>query len=348
MRRFLGAVLAGIGAVLLVLAIGLPTLLAPAVSQLPSTLQICKPGSRTDPAGCVPSYDAKATGATYLQFQNGEAHINTGDLIDSVEIVPQTEKTAAAIANGTLDSDAMIWDVYTTTKDSAGVKVAQTSSEVALSRKTGAAVPWSGQFLADDSQSTVQFSGNEYQFPFNARAKDYPVFDDNTHTTFLAKYTSTDNIDGLDTYHLVMHIPSQQIGLPESSMSVLLSLFAPKATGGKLMYTDDKELWFDPNTGALVKFRDHQTKTLVADDGTQKTLLDGDFKSVDSETAQFVAYAKKNDQRLQLVGVFAPIGFAVVGLIVLIVGLVLLRTPAAARPDATAWDDNLPEPRHRF
>jgi hypothetical protein len=348
MRRFLGAVLAGIGALLLVLAIGLPTFIAPAVSQLPSTLQICKAGSRTDPVGCVPPYDAKATGATYLQIDGSGAHINIGDLIDTVEIVPQTSKTAAAIANGTLDSGAMIWDVYTTTKDTAGAKIAQTSSEVALNRKTGAAVPWSGQFLADDSQSTVRFTGNEYQFPFNTQAKDYPVFDDNTHTTSVAKYTSTDNIDGLDAFHFVIHVPSTQIGLAPANMSALLQFFAPKATSGKLMYTDDKELWVDPNTGALVKFRDHQTKTLVADDGTERLLLDGDFKSVDSETAGFVSYAKKNDQMLQLVGVFAPIGLAVFGLIIMIVGLVLLRTPRAQLPDASSWDDNLPEPRHRF
>jgi hypothetical protein len=348
MRRFLGAVLAGIGALLLVLAIGLPTFLAPAVSQLPATLQICKAGSRTDPVGCVPPYDAKATGATYLQFDGAGAHINTGDLVDTVEIVPQTDKTAAAIANGTLDPDAMIWDYYTTTKDSAGAKVAQTSAEIALNRKTGTAVPWSGQFLADDSQSTVHFSGNEFQFPFNAQAKDFPIFDDNTHTTSLAKYTSTDNIDGLDAYHFVVHVPSTQIGLPQPSMSALLQLFAPKATSGKLMYTDDKEIWFDPNTGALVKFRDHQTKTLVADDGTEKTLLDGDFKSVDSETAQFVAMAKKNDQMLQLAGVFAPLGLGLVGLIILITGLLLLRTPRSQLPDASSWDDNPPEPRHRF
>ena len=32
----------------------------------------------------------------------------------------------------------------------------------------------------------------------------------------------------------------------------------------------------------------------------------------------------------------------------LIVGIVLLRTPRSQLPDASSWDDNLPEPRHRF
>jgi hypothetical protein len=348
MRRFLGAVLVGIGALLLVLAVGLPTFLAPAAAQLPTTLQICKSGSRTDPAGCIPPVDAKASGATYLQLDASGGHINTGDLTDTVEIVPQIDKTAAAVSNGTLDGDAEIWDVYTTARDTAGIKISQTSAEVALNRKTGSAVPWSGQFLADDSQTTVRFSGNEYQFPFNAQAKDYPIFDDNTHTTSIGKYAGTDNVDGLDAYHLVVNVPSTQLTLPQASMSALLTLFAPKATSGKLMYTDDKELWFDPTTGVLLKIRDHQVKTLVADDGTQKVLLDGDFKSIDSETAATVASAMKNDQMLQLVGVFAPIGLAVSGLIILIVGLVLLRAQAANMPDPSAWDENLPEPRHRM
>jgi hypothetical protein len=58
--------------------------------------------------------------------------------------------------------------------------------------------------------------------------------------------------------------------------------------------------------------------------------------------------AKKNDQMLQLAGVFAPLGLGLVGLIILITGLLLLRTPRSQLPDASSWDDNLPEPRHRF
>src|SRR5262245_20565307 len=253
MRRFLGAVLVGLGALLVVLAVGLPTFLAPAVGQLPSTLQPCKAGSRTDPPGCLATVDAKAANATYLQFDPAGAHINTGDLITTFEIVPQTDKTANAIADGKLQSDAQIWDIFQTTKDSLAVKVAQQSAELALNRKTGAAVPWEGQFLNDGTEDTVKFSGNEYQFPFNTQKQDYAVFDDNIKTTTTAKFTSTDNIDGLDTYHFVAHIPSTELSLPRQSIDALIQLFAPKATSAKLTYTDDKEIWVDPSTGVLIK-----------------------------------------------------------------------------------------------
>jgi hypothetical protein len=349
MRRFVGAVLVGLGALLLVLAIGLPTFLAPAVGQIPSTLQPCKAGSRTDPAGCLAPTDAKATNATYLQFDPAGAHINTGDLITTFEIVPQTDKTSNAIADGKLDGDAEIWDVFQTTKDSVGVKVAQQSAELALNRKTGAAVPWEGQFLNDGTEADVKFSGNEYQFPFNTQKQDYAVFDDNVKTTTTAHFRSTDNIDGLDTYHFAAQIPSTELSLPRESIEALMQLFAPNATSAKLMYTDDKEIWVDPSTGVLIKVRDHQTKTFVADDGTTKTLLDGDFQSLDSETAQVVASAKKNGQQLLLVGVYAPIGFGLVGLILLIVGFVLLRAGDGVGPGPdSSWDENLPQSRHRL
>jgi hypothetical protein len=347
MRRIMGAVLVGLGALLLVLAIGLPTFLAPAVAQVPSTLQLCNKGSRTDPAGCLPPFDAKATNATYLQFDPAGAHINTGDLVSTLEVVPRLDKTASAITDGSLQKDAQIWDVYSTTKDTGGTPVAKASGEVAVDRKTGAAVPWSGQFLDDDSQEVVTYSGNEYQFPFNAQAKDYAVFDDNLKTTATAKYTSTDSIDGLDAYHLVIHVPSTQIQLPRESIDSLMQLFAPNATSAKLMYTDDKQIWFDPTTGVILKVEDHQTKTFVADDGTSKVFLDGDFKSLDSETAEAVSAAKKNSTQLKLVGVYGPIGFAVIGLILLLVGLVLVRSNVVPQPEP-GWDDNLPEPRHRL
>ena len=41
MRRFLGAVLVGLGTLLIVLAVGMPTFLEPQVSQLPTNLKAC-------------------------------------------------------------------------------------------------------------------------------------------------------------------------------------------------------------------------------------------------------------------------------------------------------------------
>src|SRR5215475_1744512 len=186
MRRFLGAVLAGLGAVLIVLAIGVPIFVVPAVTKLPYDLQPCKTIGVDDPKGCLEPSVVVADGATFLQIDSSGLHIVSGTLQTTVEVVPQPKLTADEQTKGKIGDNDVIWDVASTTQRAdTGAVISQSKSELALNRTTGAANPnWDGQWI-DDSKNkdyNVKFSGQEYKFPFDTQKQDYTYFDDNLRT----------------------------------------------------------------------------------------------------------------------------------------------------------------------
>jgi hypothetical protein len=350
MRRFLGAVLVGLGTLLIVLAVGMPTFLEPQVSQLPTNLKPCNAGSTTDPAGCLPPVTATAVQAAYLQtYNDGSAKVNQGNLIDTVEVKPQPNMTVQEQNAHRIPDTAVIWAVYSTVKDGQGVVIQQTTILIALDRKTGAAVNWSNQYLADGYNQPVTFKGNEFQFPFNTEKKDYAVFDENIKTTVTAKFMGVESVNGLDTYHFHSDVPDTPLDLPQNDLDALGNIFAGGQGGMQVIYSDAKDIWVEPTTGVLIKVRDQQHKVLEDANGKQiQVLLDGDFLTDDSSVKAAVDSANHNVSQLKLVSVYLPIGLGVVGLVLVIVGFLLLRTSSGTAADPGNWDETLPEPRHRL
>jgi hypothetical protein len=353
MRRFLGAVLAGLGAVLIVLAIGVPFFVVPAAMKLPYDLQPCKTPGVDDPKGCLEPSFVVADGAKFLQIDSTGLHIvESATLKTTVEVVPQPKLTADEQAKGKIGGNEVIWDVASTTQRAdTGAVISQSKSELALDRTTGAADPnWDGQWI-DDSKNkdfSVKFSGQEYKFPFDTQKQDYTYFDDNLRTALPLKFTSVETINGLDTYHFTQDVPDTQLTLDSSTLELLRSTYTPKATTAKLMYHDHRELWVAPVAGQIVKVSDHPVQTLVGDDGTGQVLLDADFQYTSESVARAVDSAKSNQTQLSILRLYGPIGAGVIGLVLLLVGVLLLRAPRTTYGERDGFDETLPEPRHRL
>jgi hypothetical protein len=350
MRRFLGAVLVGLGTLLIVLAVGMPTFLEPQVSQLPTNLKPCNVGSTTEPAGCLPPVTARAVQAAYLQtYDDGSAKVNSGDLIDTVEVKPQPNMTVSEQNAKRIPDTAEIWAVYATVKDAQGVVIQQTTVLIALDRKTGAAVNWANQYLADGTDQPVTFKGNEFQFPFNTEKKDYAVFDENIKTTVTAKFKAEEDINGLNTYHFQSQVPDTPLDLPQNDLDALGNTFAGGQGGMQVIYSDTKDVWIEPTTGVIIKVRDQQHKVLEDANGKSiQVLLDGDFITEDASVKAAVDSAKSNTSQLKLLGIYLPVTLGIVGLVLLIVGFLLLRSGGSTAADPGNWDETLPEPRHRL
>src|SRR5262245_17939756 len=98
MRRFVGALLFGLGAIFAVVAVGLPFYVAPAVTKLPYEMVPCPAAPAEQPSGCLKPSVAEANDATFLQIQTVDGklviEVNTADLRSTTEVIPKARRTA--------------------------------------------------------------------------------------------------------------------------------------------------------------------------------------------------------------------------------------------------------------
>jgi hypothetical protein len=363
-RRFVGTVLIGFGVLFLVLAVGLRFFVAPAVTKLPYDMQQCPAPEESQPAGCLKPSVAEALGATFLQIESGSLSIRQGTLRSTTWVRPQPDTTAAWQSTGEgnrLGDNAVVWNVSSEARwvDGGDAVISAYSTELALDRVTGAALPWDAQWLDDANLGTavpkhnVDYKGQVYKFPFGTEKKDYEIYDTNIQQALPARFVDVASVGNLEAYHFKQEIPRQPaVNVSPASLAALRTTFASTATGVKVMYSNVREVWVDPVTGAYLDVREQQLKELVPDDGTDgpTTLLRADFKYTAETVTNAVKSAENNRFQLSLVHLWGPIGLGIVGLLLIIGGSLLAFRRGRQEPvyETGAWDESLPEPRHRL
>jgi hypothetical protein len=214
--------------------------------------------------------------------------------------------------------------------------VSQYKAELAIDRDTAAAVDWDNQFLQDagpGAPSTVDFAGQLYKFPFGTEKKDYEYFDRDLRKAMPIMYRGTETIKGLETYRFQQVIPETPLNFPAERITGLLNTFAPGATSGQVTYSNTRTIWVEPVSGTFIKVQEQQRKTLVPATGTPTALLNGDFVYTDETVTRNVDSAGDTKGQVLMISRYLPIGLAVLGAILLILGLVLVTSGrrAAAR-----------------
>jgi len=355
-RRFVGTVLVGFGVLFLVLAIGLPVYVAPAVTRLPNDLQACPAADKPQPSGCIKPSVAEAAGATFLQIKDGKPAIQRGTLRSTTEVLPRADVTAAWQRSGKLGDDAVVWDVYgtavwTETKE----VISAYSTELALDRASAAAIDWDGQWLDDADLGpgktplrNVKYEGQTYKFPFGTDKIEYKIFDRDLRRALPARFREVTSVNGVEAYKFDQVIDKQELAVPAASLGVLLSTFAPGATSAKVLYSNTREVWVEPTTGAYLNVRERQLKTLVPDTGSETTLLDADFRYTTATIDNSVKSASNNVNRLKLVNLYGPIVFGILAVLAIVGGLLLARRRESPTFKTGAWDETLPKSRHRL
>lgn len=326
MKARLGAVLFGIGILLVVVAGGLAFYVAPAVTKLPYDLKLCKSAAEE---GCLQPSVAEATNARFLQTKGGATPvvaIQTGTLQSTTEIDPRADLTASALT-GDLKDSAVVWDAFGTVKwVETGDVISQYSAELALDRVTAAGQAWDKQFLQDagpDAPSAVSYTGQTYKFPFHTEQKTYQYFDRDLRKALPIQFQGTEEIKGTEAYRFQQVIPETELAFAPERLNGLLSRFAPEATGGKVTYRNTRTIWVEPVSGTFLKVQEQQGKTLVPDVGEPTVLLDGNFTYTDKTITNSVESAGETRSQLLLIGRYVPIALAVLGALALIAGLVL-------------------------
>lgn len=307
--RVLSAALFGLGVLALVFAGGLAFVVAPTVERLPYDLKLTQSV-------------AEAPNARFLQIADGVAKVESGPLRSTVTVQPDAQATANL--EGPLDGNAVVWLVgQDVVRTDTNVRVSAYSTSLALDRRTAAAAPWTHWLDTGSDRQSVKYEGNIYKFPFGTEKKTYDIFDRDILATEPARYVQTEQIEGLETYQFTQEIRDAKQELPTDRLQVLLGQLLPGATDGRVSYNNTRTVWVEPTTGQFIKVQEQQNKSLVAADGRSVTILDAVFTYTDDTIRKSAETAGSNRQRLLLVGVYAPIGLTVLGLLLVGAGIVL-------------------------
>ncbi|WP_250036505.1 DUF3068 domain-containing protein [Paractinoplanes maris] len=316
--RVLGAVLFGLGVLALVFAGGLAYIVAPTVEQLPYDLE---------PTQSV----ATAPNARFLQITTGKAEVVEGvELRSTITVTPDAKATAAL--EKPLDGEAVVWLVgQQVVRTDTNALISAYSTSLALDRESAAAQQFNKSWLdTGNNQETVNYSGQIYKFPFGTEKKDYEIFDRDILAARPAKFVKTEQIEGLETYQFTQEISDEIQELPADRLAAITSQLL-KGEPGKVHYSNTRTVWVEPATGQFIKVQEHQVKNLVADSGQSVSILDATFTYTDDTIKSAADTSADNRQKLQLVGLWGPIGLAVLGAILIIAALYLLnRRPATA------------------
>lgn len=296
MRKIIGWVLLGLGAFLLVTGL-LATVWAPGqVERTPldtdSVTRLSGDADKLNPAsGETEAIDVKATSVTKADSKRSD---------DNVIVFVNT--TCLVIDEGDVP-DCVDAD------DPQARLVSATSDVFATDRYDAVAV--NGKYLpagAEEKEGLVN------KWPFNAEKKDYDYWDGLLGAPVTAAYDSTESLNGVETYKyhvLVEETPAEVV------------------EGVQGTYSQDKMIWIEPRTGAIVNQTQHEVRSL--EDGS--TVLDLNLAFTEDQVAENLDSASDNKSQLDLVtGTLPLVGF-IGGIIALLAGAFLVY---ASRKDEKA------------
>ena len=296
MRKIIGWVLLGLGAFLLVTGL-LATVWVPGqVERTPldvdSTTRLSGNADKLNPAtGETEAIDVKATSITKADSKRSD---------DNVVVFVNT--TCLVIDEGDVP-DCVDAD------DPQARLVSATSDVFSTDRYDAEAV--NGKYLpagAEEKEGLVN------KWPFDSEKKDYDYWDGLVGAAVTAAYDSTETLDGLETY-------KYHISLDEVPAEII--------DGVQGTYSQDKYIWVEPRTGAIVNQTQDETRTL--EDGS--VVLDLQLAFTEDQVASGISDAKDNKASIDLVtGTLPLVGF-IGGIIALLAGAFLVF---AGRKDANA------------
>ncbi len=202
---------------------------------------------------------------------------------------------------------------------------------------TAEAVNCCDEFIEEEEgvQEPVEHQGLTSKFPFDTQQKSYDFWDSTLREAVPIAYVSTEEIDGVEVYRFEQTIPPTEfatIDLPAS----LLGEEGDETLTAQRMYSNNRTLWIEPNTGVIID-REEQQLSSIAYDGTDRITATKVTTSYDDATVSGNAdkYGSLGSQ-LNLVKNVLPLTFLILGAVLIVIGFVLTRRGAMAQSSAPA------------
>jgi MFS family permease len=316
MRRVTGFVLTVLGAFLIVVAALLRFWLAPSAAKFPlNEYQVVT---------------LSGTGSYFSQSQLQE--------LNGVGVkVTFTIKGDTSAGNST----NAVWGFFENVQDTTNnAPIANVPYREAFNRRTGQLVDCCGEFVSDPvtgkSNHSVQMSGLGLFFPIGAQKQTYSIFDPTAARTEQATYQGTAEVDGILAYKYVEKVNPTMYGTDQVPGNVLGSPSSTVPLGE--YYSATNTFYIDPETGAPLDTSQTQSITL----GTSPSNVQIQASQVSViETGASIAQVVSSDQsarnKLTLAQVILPVIGLALGLVLLVVGIILLRSGRDDDRQEPAW-----------
>ena len=227
---------------------------------------------------------------------------------------------------GTSDDDVAVWETVVNTTNADGDTLTATRSIVAFDRRTGAGVPGYGQSIDGDP---IDHEGQILKFPFGTEQRDYEFWDIALREATPAVFDGEDEIDGMTVYRFVQTIEPTVVSQLEVPGSLAGSQ-VPSVEADRT-YANTRTLWVEPETGVIIRGQEEQDTVLVYQGEEIATITDGTIAYTDEQVQANVDEYRSLASQLNLVGSVLPLVLGILGVIGLIAGVLLLRTPYTPR-----------------
>lgn len=320
--RTIGAVLAGLGAFLLVAGLLLPLLVVP----------------RLEVAPLDQSSDTISTGTVdYLDIDAGEQRTDR-DLVVLQRVRGDTEA-------GT--SDVAVYDYFTRLTDPADTTpvgdgtaeqaqlITASDTTVPFDRTSGAAVDDPPEYGGPDD-----LEGQQFKLPFDVQEDGgYELFDATLRQAVPLQRDGEETVQGLDVWRYTASVEPTPIGEPLTLPGSLAG--RAEDVTAQAVYSDERTVLVEPRTGVIIDVSDNPLQELRVggvDGELVATALDASFSRDDDSVAASVETATDARSGLRLVGTILPIVLVVLGLLLLAVGIPMgLR--GGRDPDDEEYED---------
>lgn len=339
-KRTVACLLVGLGTLLIVAALLIPTYTMSKMAKTPLDLEI------TTVAKNQADGDSLVLDSKSLTSPEGSAKVD-----EDVPLVSQRFVTVEEPS----DAEKMTAQAGTTVRriDKQGDTglLTATVDRVTIDRKTGEPVTEDpngslaigvnrkGESVAEP----LHREGLQYRFPIGTEQQTYPYFDINARATHDMNFVDEGEINGTKVYHFQQEVPATNLWDVAKEPTHRLTLPAAKwgVEGGEeeeitmdRWYTNTRDVWVEPETGTIIKGGE-QLHLYYARAGDKpevsalKTNLVFDENTIESQ----LEIAQDNMDKMALFGRILPIVFGILGAISLIAGLILgLRGGGAAAP----------------
>jgi Porin PorA len=296
MRRVLGGVLLGLGVLLVVGAALVKWVAAPALVKIPDDVNLTTVAQGSSQVFVLQAQAVHTVPVIATRIVRSDAKAGTS----SVGVFDETLclRNGAGITQPGPDGCVPNTDP---------AFVQRTTDRVAFDRKTALAVPNGQQYgAAVNGDPSIRHVGLSYTFPIDTEKKSYPFFDTVVGKAYPMNYRGTEKLNGLDVYRFEQAVPDSDIKIQD-----LLP--------GK--YSNVRVVWVEPTTGVIVKGSEQIKETFAA--GGQ-TAFSGTLVFNDASVKSQADYAKKQLSKVHLIRIWIPLTLAVLGVVLIVVGLLLL------------------------
>jgi hypothetical protein len=302
MRRDIGYLLAGLGTVLIVMAIVLPTIIASRVIKWPLN----------EYASVV----LDANHASYFSASklSPESNVSIQDV--------NTFKGDASAGN----SSTAVWNEFNFVHDTTNnLQIQYTPRTFAFNRRTTQLVNCCGANVGGNSH-IKQTGIVGYAFPINTQKQTYQVFDATANKAEPFVYSGTSSVHGIQTYQFVENVAPVQFSsqtVPGTWVNLLQSsVTLPEYYQNYAVYS------VDPETGALLDITDHETQTLryPSTHAVALLLFDANLAATPASINTLVSLDNTARNKVRLLQLILPLAGGILGVVLLVVGILLTRS----------------------